>query len=71
MMKSNTNQFISINLSSTRIAVLLFGLDVLCVFSSRQCFALTNSGYTFIRLYNQFGETVRAFLINVFVLCQY
>lgn len=63
MVKSNTNQFISINLSSTWIAVLLFGLDVLCVFLS----SLTNSGYTF----NQFRETVRAFLINVFVLRQY
>lgn len=58
MVKSNTNQFISINLSSTCIAVLLFGLDVLCVFFSPLflCFLL----HLRIYLYNQFRETVRA-----------
>lgn len=74
MVKSNTNQFISINLSSTCIAVLLFGLDVLCVFRSSLCVACTPllcHTTQLSYLYNQFRKTVRAFLINVFVLRQY
>lgn len=48
LMKSNTNQFISINLSSTCIAVLLFGLDVLCVFALAYAASLSSSRFTFI-----------------------
>lgn len=51
MMKSNTNQLISINLSSTPVS--LFGLDVLCVSSA----SLSPAPEP----YNQFRETVRLF----------
>jgi hypothetical protein len=87
MVESNTNQFVSINLSSTCIAVLLFGLDVLCVFPrSRVCAAfpfvqlsgwllalLSGSGSTFIINSERLSGRSPLFflLINVFVLRQY
>lgn len=65
MVESNTNQFVSINLSSTCIAVLLFGLDVLCVFPrSRVCAAfpfVQLSGSWLLALLSGSGST---FIIN-------